>query len=1585
MTVEHKSECKDCGKPIGISDATLSDVARRGHSPPERCPDCLRNHNRETATMGAAYVDLVPANGPVTNLKPGRLGYLDRPPRLWRAAGRELEPDLSRYAIKDEGPKGVVEFLRALDNHRVAIVVGPTGSGKSTFLPYRLLAPPTGFENDHFTRHGQVLVTQPRIPATIEIAKYVARDLHGSSVGPGYDIGFLCSEQKKTDARNRLVYLTDGSLLNLIKRNELHRASVVVIDEAHERSINIDLILALMKRQLIIHPHLKLLIVSATIDTDAFRQFYAPSFEVLDWNFPGVQFDVEERYAETNEGQEHLWPAVMPGRVAERAYEVLSAMAAGREERVGDILAFLPGKYPIRSAIRDLQLLIEDDPDLDGQVLVLPLYAELPSSERQRALASVSKRRDKRRRVIVATNVAETSLTVDGVVHVIDSCLVNRSTWDPDSLLETVETFSHSQAGCKQRRGRAGRVQPGVWHCLLTREQFAQLEAHTPPEIVRTPLEAVVLRAQTAGVPDVERLEWVAPGPAAQEIARATRALRTMGALDVDHDITDEGIEIEAMREDVAVGRFLMGADEVGCAPEAALLAAAKELSSIRSLLEWDSAWSPRIKRDVHRVHEALLAPCRDDLDLLGKIWLAIEQDEHGEWAQSAFVDLERWRTVERRRLQLLDQLNVRKRSEDFRSLRLDLLPRVRLLAAELLPDNVYQASEGGFAPLLERVADEDRLAAAELHRGATIRLDEHSVCAERMPSHFACLARTVRKRHLSPFAPPEKEIVASLVLALSEPDLDAAASPELERIRYLRHAAGDGRAASVLADEIYFVGATYERTTTGLGTKLANPQTNAVPVSRSQRDEEDDDETDGDVDELRALRKRVAVPIEEEAGEEPDEVPPELVDESDDEREDSRRARELEEAESDAAERARRQAAQAHWDALLQRAKAAPLLIEERAPVAAGAPALVTGVQLRDGTIKVQIAPADEQSRFESFAATHRDSRTIEVTVIAVDVFRRDGRHYATVQERDTGYELVLSGVELGPDGRDYLAAELKVGETLTLEIDWINEATADVGVSRTAQAERLLESMLGADGRKTIDAVVGEVLRDAIFVFALAADGRPTPIGLRVHGDRLPVRPNSVALGTQCRVDLARHWPKSGVVRVDVRDELEEEMIKQLKRAAARMKIEWDDNSRALVLHKPLTPSMRRQLLKLAAGRLTTDAVALRRFIDRAYRRSNPLRSRVVDVHGLRTLEQYLDQPLRGSVRAVYDNHVQVGNPDVGWWTVAAQYATVDFERPLTEQFAPGAEVTFRCTRVDEELGHPLLNLTEAFQDRRQLPAALVRIGSGRGGVERSLPLGELNARVDVREGGLVVVKGASEEAVAEAIAAVDELVAAPGAVFKVRADLVGRVIGAGGREIQRLRAESGAAVLLFDGDSRTGVLIAETPSAVVRALTMIDDVFDTEVAFTLTSFGTKALTFERWTLATQIRQATQTQIDLVDIRSGQFKLRGKRENVQAALAQIAAAAGGIVSQTPAPSGLSVFDLHDETPIANWRSPDAFRRRPAPAPKPAPTPARPATRRRTSTPVATTRTTTTTTTATRTKHRPLLARLVSFLTNDD
>ena len=710
MTVEHKNKCKDCGKPIGISDATLGDVVRRGQSPPERCPDCLRKHSRETATMGAAYVDLVPAGGPVTNLKPGRLGYLDRPPRGWSAAGRQLEPDLNRYAIKDEGGDGVVEFLHGLDEHRVAIVVGPTGSGKSTLLPYRLLAPPTGFDDDHFTRHGQVLVTQPRIPATIEIANYVARDLHGSSVGPGYDIGFLCSEQKKTDARNRLVYLTDGSLLNLIKRNELHRASVVVIDEAHERSINIDLILALMKRQLVIHPHLKLLIVSATIDTAAFRDFYAPRFDVLDWEFPGVQYDIEERYAETNECQEHLWPALMPGRVAERAYEVLSAMADGREARIGDVLAFLPGKYPIRSAIRSLEGLIEDDPELDGKVVVLPLYAELPSTERRRALAPVSRRKDKRRRVIVATNVAETSLTVDGVVHVIDSCLVNRSTWDASSLLETVETFSHSQAGCRQRRGRAGRVQPGVWHCLLTREQFAGLERHTAPEIVRTPLEAVVLRAQTAGVPDVERLEWVAPGPPPAELARATRALRTMGALDVDHDITDEGVEIEAMREDVSIGRFLMGADEAGCAPEACLLVAAKELPSIQSLLEWDSpgvrgssATSIAFTRRLLR-RAATISTCS------ARSGSRSRQDEGSGWAKSAFIDLDRWRAVEkRRRFSCSTELNVRKTSEEFRSVRLDLLPRVRLLAAQLLPGQRLHGDADGFAPVLERVRERSR------------------------------------------------------------------------------------------------------------------------------------------------------------------------------------------------------------------------------------------------------------------------------------------------------------------------------------------------------------------------------------------------------------------------------------------------------------------------------------------------------------------------------------------------------------------------------------------------------------------------------------------------------------------------------------------------------------------------------------------------------------------------------------------------------------------------------------------------------------------------------------------------------------
>ena len=159
-------------------------------------------------------------------------------------------------------------------NHQVAVVVGPTGSGKSTVLPYRLINPPLGIPEDRFTRYGQVLITQPRIQATRNIPAFVAKDLYGSSIGSGFDVGFRYKNNPYSDWRNRLVYATDGTLINWIASGQIANLSVIMIDEAHERSLNIDLILGLLKKLLPRYPHLKLIVASATIDFGPLRRLF---------------------------------------------------------------------------------------------------------------------------------------------------------------------------------------------------------------------------------------------------------------------------------------------------------------------------------------------------------------------------------------------------------------------------------------------------------------------------------------------------------------------------------------------------------------------------------------------------------------------------------------------------------------------------------------------------------------------------------------------------------------------------------------------------------------------------------------------------------------------------------------------------------------------------------------------------------------------------------------------------------------------------------------------------------------------------------------------------------------------------------------------------------------------------------------------------------------------------------------------------------------------------------------------------------------------------------------------------------------
>jgi HrpA-like RNA helicase len=730
--------------------------------------------------MGAGYIDLA-AGRPVPEggLKQGRLGCVHHAQRPHeRIDIEEIEISPNTFGLTDEL---MVDFIKDLDRHQVALVTAPTGSGKSTFFPYRLLEPPSSLPRDIITRHGKILVTQPRIEASSSIPSFVAESLHGAKAGPGYDIGYTNSRRKESDHRNKLVYLTDGTLLNMIKRGELYDVGTVVIDEAHERSINIDLILALLRRELKSLPHLKLIIASATIDVAVFQDYFQPDYDVLYATFPGkTAHPVIEHFADTEIAETAL-TAKMPKAVAEKAYKILRSMATGtpmegyctEEIMDGDILCFLHGKRPIIDACGLLAAMINDDDDLCDQVEVLPLYSELSDREIKRALGSRQGRKAKRWRVVISTNLAETSLTVEGIRHVVDSGLINQNVWDTRNVVGEVRPRLHSQSGLLQRRGRAGRVAPGVWHCLLTERQFKALDFATSPEIARAPLEAVLLAARDAGINDPRELRWLAPGFPQDEYARADAALRQMGALNEDGIPTALGRELASVRESIPHASLIALADSAGCVVEAATVIAADKCGGLKPLLSWDNRWPADTKLHVDRVYDVLLLNARDDLDMFIRLWAEWESlpiDAQEQWAERRFLNASAFVQWGKERERLLSSLQPKTRTAAVRGVSLALTERLRKVILWVFPDSLYQLDgNGSYVPFA--VDRSNTTTVEQWGNRAALKLDSTSVCLNTKPHYLCALKRRCGKLRETPLEPPTTFVEVSFCVAFDGQD----------------------------------------------------------------------------------------------------------------------------------------------------------------------------------------------------------------------------------------------------------------------------------------------------------------------------------------------------------------------------------------------------------------------------------------------------------------------------------------------------------------------------------------------------------------------------------------------------------------------------------------------------------------------------------------------------------------------------------------------------------------------------------------------------------------------------------------------
>jgi ATP-dependent helicase HrpA len=441
------------------------------------------------------------------------------------------------------------EIAETIRDHQVVIVAGETGSGKTTQIPKICLELGRGVD-------GQIGHTQPRRLAARTVAERIAEEL-GSPLGEavGYQVRFT-----DVSAGDTLVKLmTDGILLNELARDrELRRYDTLIIDEAHERSLNIDFILGYLRQLLPRRPDLKVIITSATIDPERFAAAFggAPVVEVSGRTYP-----VEVRYRPVRDSGEDA----DVGQAISDAVDELSA------EGPGDILVFLSGEREIRDTA---DLLAGRD-----RLEVLPLYGRLSAAEQhrvfeRRAASSFA------RRVVLATNVAETSLTVPGIKYVIDPGTARISRYSRGTKVQRLPIEPISQASANQRKGRSGRTSDGICIRLYSEEDFESRPEFTDPEILRTNLASVILQMAAIGLGDIPKFPFVDP-PDARNIADGLTLLAELDAFK-DGRITGLGRKLARLPVDPRIGRMILEADRNGCAREVLIIAAALSIQDPR-------------------------------------------------------------------------------------------------------------------------------------------------------------------------------------------------------------------------------------------------------------------------------------------------------------------------------------------------------------------------------------------------------------------------------------------------------------------------------------------------------------------------------------------------------------------------------------------------------------------------------------------------------------------------------------------------------------------------------------------------------------------------------------------------------------------------------------------------------------------------------------------------------------------------------------------------------------------------------------------------------------------------------------------
>ncbi|KAL7746999.1 DEAH-box ATP-dependent RNA helicase prp43 [Sorochytrium milnesiophthora] len=533
------------------------------------------------------------------------------------------------------------EFLKLVHDNQMLVFVGETGSGKTTQIPQYLvwdeLPQQTG---------KMIACTQPRRVAAMSVAKRVAEEM---DVQIGQEVGYSIRFEDCTSQRTFLKYMTDGMLLREAMNDPLlEKYSTIILDEAHDRTAATDILMGLLKEVCRNRPDLKLLVMSATLDAEKFQQYFnnAPLLKV-----PGRTFPVETYFTQEPE-RDYLEAAVR------------AVMLIHTSEGPGDILVFLTGEEEIEAACRQLKMEADRIRSRDTSVtelLPVPLYSTLPPAQQQRIFEPTPAGK---RKVVVSTNIAETSITIDGVVYVVDPGFSKQKVYNPRIRVESLLVSPISRAAAQQRAGRAGRTRPGKCFRLYTEKAFKNdLQEQTYPELLRSNLGNIVLQLKKLGIDDLVHFDFMDP-PAPETLMRALELLNYLEALDDEGNLTHTGELMAEFPVDPEFAKMLIKSPEFKCS---------NEILSIVSLLNGPQIFvrPNEAKRAADEAKAQFAHRDGDHLALLNAYHAYKANNSDPKWCHENFVNHRSLKSADNVRTQLrryMDRFSLPCVSTDFES-----------------------------------------------------------------------------------------------------------------------------------------------------------------------------------------------------------------------------------------------------------------------------------------------------------------------------------------------------------------------------------------------------------------------------------------------------------------------------------------------------------------------------------------------------------------------------------------------------------------------------------------------------------------------------------------------------------------------------------------------------------------------------------------------------------------------------------------------------------------------------------------------------------------------------------------------------